>query len=478
LKNVRVHLQALVRMINLPTVLKTAILPGDTAERLFIATQVGEVLYIGDGVVKTFLNIREQVIRLGASGGGYDERGLLGLAFHPQFNENGLFYLHYSVAGTQGPGALSGTFQPDPCDLETLNLSWTNRESQYDHIDTVEEWILEPDGRVQQLRTLLNLRRPFANHNGVNSLNFSPETGRLVLTTGDGGSGYDPFHLSQNDMEIAGKVIEIDVAMDTFMVDPPVATRFDELPEPIQESLTVIVKGVRNIPGIAYQLINNQYIKYVGNVGQDLVESVFSFVQYNPVPVVQLVQTYGSDSASDREGFPYDGAALMNLGWPGWEGSFPTSIIRDCPGNMALKEKIFAYYSEAVVVSPFRLLPLISYFHQDSRWDKFAGTALTGVQPYMGNAIPDLAGKVLFTDFVRRGQPPAPVRGVLAYTDIRTDCKLNDFSIIDVDYNFGSQSAYYVGLGTNMDQTRLFLGVYGSANVTNLNQGTIFEITP
>ncbi|NLB18273.1 MAG: glucose dehydrogenase, partial [Syntrophomonadaceae bacterium] len=291
-------------------------------------------------------------------------------------------------------------------------------------------------------------------------------------------SGYDPFHLSQNDMEIAGKVIEIDVAMDTFMVDPPVATRFDELPEPIQESLTVIVKGVRNIPGIAYQLINNQYIKYVGNVGQDLVESVFSFVQYNPVPVVQLVQTYGSDSASDREGFPYDGAALMNLGWPGWEGSLPTSIIRDCPGNSSQNTKVCAYYDDAVILSTQRLLPLISYFHQAPRPDKFSGTALTGVQPYMGNAIPDLAGKVLFTDFVRRGQPPAPVRGVLAYTDIRTDCKLNDFSIIDVDYNFGSQSAYYVSLGTNMDQTRLFLGVYGSANVTNLNQGTIFEITP
>ena len=54
------------------------------------------------------------------------------------------------------------------------------------------------------------------NHNGVNSLNFSPETGKLVLTTGDGGSGYDPFNLSQDDMEIAGKIIEIDVGKNTF----------------------------------------------------------------------------------------------------------------------------------------------------------------------------------------------------------------------------------------------------------------------
>ncbi|NLT48437.1 MAG: PQQ-dependent sugar dehydrogenase, partial [Clostridiales bacterium] len=178
--NVRVHLQPIVGMINLPTVLKTAILPGETAERLFIATQVGEILYPGNAVIETFLDIREQVLRLGTSRGGYDERGLLGLAFHPEFSGNGLFYLHYSVAGTQGPGALPGPFQPDPCDPGTLNLRWTDREVRYDHIDTVEEWILEPDGQPRKLRTLLNLRRPFFNHNGVNSLNFSPENGKLV----------------------------------------------------------------------------------------------------------------------------------------------------------------------------------------------------------------------------------------------------------------------------------------------------------
>ena len=73
-------------------------------------------------------------------------------------------------------------------------------------------------------------------------------------------------------------------------------------------------------------------------------------------------------------------------------------------------------------------------------------------------------------------QPPA--RGVLAYTRVRTDGKLNDFSVIETDYNFGSQSAYYVSLGTNLDQTRLYLGVYGSMKVTDFNQGTVFEIVP
>ena len=42
----------------------------------------------------------------------------------------------------------------------------------------------------------------------------------------------------------------------------------------------------------------------------------------------------------------------------------------------------------------------------------------------------------------------------------------------------GLKSAYYVSLGTNLDQTRLYLGVYGSMNVTDFNQGTVFEIVP
>ncbi|PGL05477.1 glucose dehydrogenase [Bacillus cereus] len=472
---VKVRLQPIVSKINLPTVLKTAILPSESNERLFIATQIGEIFYIGDGEIRTFLDIRSRIIKLGKSeqggaGSGYDERGLLGLAFHPQFHYNGLFYLHYSLAETQGPGALSEPFKPNPCEPKTLNLKWIHRETQYDHIDTVEEWILQPNGQPQKRRTFLNIRRPFLNHNGFNSLSFSPETGALVLTTGDGGSGYDPFNLSQDDMEIAGKIIEIDVAKHTLINNPPVVTRFDELPSPIQETLTVIAKGIRNITGISFQRFYNQYIKYVGNVGQDLVESIFSFVHYRPIPVTQLVQaSLMMRSISDQEGF-------INLGWRGWEGDFPTSFIRHCSSTPTLDEKIIAYYDETVKTSVKRLRPFISYFHKGSRPDKFDGTALTGVQPYMGNGIPNLTGSIVFIDLAQKKGSNFPVRGGLAYTRPSIDGKLNDFSVIETDYNFGSQSAYYVNLGTNLNQTRLYLGVYESTNVTDLNQGTIFEI--
>ncbi|UYY98140.1 PQQ-dependent sugar dehydrogenase [Peribacillus frigoritolerans] len=465
---VKVGLRPIVSKINLPTVLKTTILPGDSIERLFIATQVGEIFYIGNGEIRTFLDIRPRILKLGASGGGYDERGLLGLAFHPEFYYNGLFYLHYSVAGTQGPGALSESFKPDPCDPKTLNLRWMDRETKYDHIDTIEEWILQANGQPQKRRTLLNLRRPFENHNGFNSLNFSPETGKLVLTTGDGGSGYDPFNLSQDDLEIAGKIIEMDVGKNLYINNPPIVTRFNELPTPIQETLMVMAKGVRNIPGISFQRFYNQYIKYAGNVGQRLVESIFSFVQYKPIPVTQLIQASFMNSQPDKEGF-------INLGWRGWEGAFPASIIRRCTDNPALGEKTIAYYNEAAALSGSRLQPLTSYFHEDSRPDKFGGTALTGVQAYMGERIPALTGSVVFTDLARKESQPQ-VRGALAYTTVRPNGEQNDFSVIQTDYDFGSQSAYYVNLGTNLDQTRLYLGVYGSMKVTDFNQGTIFEI--
>jgi hypothetical protein len=467
LKKVKVSLRPIVNKVNLPTVLKTTILPGDSMETLFIATQVGEIFYIQNSVIKTFLDIRPRIIKLGASSGGYDERGLLGLAFHPNFYYNGLFYLHYSVAGTQGPGALAESFKPNPCDPRTLNLKWINRDTQYDHIDTVEEWFLQSNGQTQKRRTLLNLRRPFLNHNGVNSLNFSPETGKLVLTTGDGGSGYDPFNLSQNAMEIAGKIIEIDVARNTFIKDSPIVTRFDELPVPIQGTLTVIAKGVRNIPGISFQRVYNRYIKYVGNVGQDLEEAIYSFIYYKPIPVTQLTSLMKSET--DKEGF-------INFGWRGWEGAFPTSIIRGCSANPTLDEKTVAYYNEAVETTSRRLQPLTSYFHKDPRLDKFEGTALTGVQAYMGNGIPDLTGSVVFTDLVRDEESGPPGRGVLAYSRVKIDGKPNDFSVIQTDYNFGSGSSYYVSLGTNLDQTRLYLGVYGSMNVTDYNEGTIFEV--
>jgi len=465
LKKIQVGLRPIVSQINLPTVIKTAILPNDTIERLFIATQVGEIFYIGNNTIETFLDIKDQILTLGTANGGYDERGLLGLAFHPDFTQNGLFYLHYSVAGSLGTKALQG-FNPDSCNPESFNLKWINRESQYDHIDTVEEWIYQPAIKPQKRRTLLNLRRPFFNHNGVNSLNFSPESGKLILTTGDGGSGYDPFNLSQDDFEIAGKIIEIDVDKNPFIYDPPIVSRFSELPISIQQTLTVIAKGVRNISGISFQKINNRYYKYIGNVGQDLVEAIYGFERYKTFPVVKLhdYQLY-----NEQQDF-------INFGWRGWEGAFPTSIVKQCSSDSSFDEKAIVYYDEAITTLFKRLPPLTSYFHNDPRPEYISGAAITGVQCYMGNSIPDLKGKVVFSDFAWK-KDITPLRGALGYTNNLANCILNDYGIIEINYQFRFPS-FYVSLGTNINQDRLFLGVYSSMSVTNPSKGTVYEIIP
>ena len=92
----------------------------------------------------------------------------------------------------------------------------------------------------------------------------------------------------------------------------------------------------------------------------------------------------------------------------------------------------------------------------------------------MGTAIPEPTGTVVFTDFSREDRSPA--RGTLAYTRVRPDFRMNEYSLIETNYDFNSEPAYYTCLGTNRDQTRLYLGVYGSSNVADPNLGTVFEI--
>lgn len=290
-----------------------------------------------------------------------------------------------------------------------------------------------------------------------------------MLTTGDGGSGFDPYNLAQKDLEIAGKIIEIDVSMMTSIQQPPAVTRFHELPVPIQETLTVTAKGVRNIPGISYQRNYNHYIKYVGQVGQALIESIFAYVNYKPIPVTQLVQASITNTKWNQKGF-------INLGWRAWEGNLPTPIVEDCSEDSDISKKTIAFYNEAIKMTGKRLQPLTSYYHEEPRRDKLGGTALTGVQAYMGHDIPALTGSVVFTDFARKGNDQGPSQGFLGYTRVRRDSIENDYSIIETDYDFGDTAAHYTSLGTNLSQTKLYLGVYGSMRVTDYNQGSVFEI--
>jgi glucose/arabinose dehydrogenase len=147
---------------------------GDGSERLFVVEQAGRILIVdaGELLAEPFLDISEEVL----SGG---ERGLLGLAFHPQFADNRRYFVHYTRAEDGASVIAEFRVSSDP-----------NRS--------------RPAGRA-----LLRVSQPFANHNG-GMIAFGPD-GFLYIALGDGGSAGDPGNRAQNPNVLLGKILRIDV---------------------------------------------------------------------------------------------------------------------------------------------------------------------------------------------------------------------------------------------------------------------------
>ena len=156
---------------------------GDT--RLFITLQDGMVV-IWDGtriLPEPFLDIRNLVL----SGG---ERGLLSIAFHPRYAQNGLFYVNYTN--------LQGHTVVARYSVQPQNPNRANTNSAL---------------------TILTINQPFANHNG-GQLQFGPD-GYLYIGMGDGGSGGDPGNRAQNLLDLLGKMLRIDVDSASPYAIPP-----------------------------------------------------------------------------------------------------------------------------------------------------------------------------------------------------------------------------------------------------------------
>ena len=147
---------------------------GDGSGRLFVIEQGGTIRIVEDGEVgsRPFLDVSDRV-----QAGG--EQGLLGLAFHPRFADNGRFFVNYT--DTSGDTVIA-EFQSRP------------------GADTA-------DGSSQ--RVLMKIEQPYSNHNGGH-LAFGPD-GYLYIATGDGGSGGDPQGNGQNKKALLGKLLRIDV---------------------------------------------------------------------------------------------------------------------------------------------------------------------------------------------------------------------------------------------------------------------------
>ncbi|XP_074548321.1 HHIP-like protein 2 [Halichoeres trimaculatus] len=160
---------------------------GDETHRMFIAEQVGFVwVYLPDGsrLEQPFLDLSGEVMTTPWLG---DERGFLGMAFHPKYRDNGRFFIYYSIQVNSK--------------LEKIRIS-EMKVSAYDMN------IADPYSE----RVILEIEEPAANHNGGQLL-FGLD-GYLYIFTGDGGKAGDPFGKygnSQNKSALLGKVLRIDI---------------------------------------------------------------------------------------------------------------------------------------------------------------------------------------------------------------------------------------------------------------------------
>jgi glucose/arabinose dehydrogenase len=212
--------------------------PGETDERLFVVEQSGLIKIIEDGTVldTPFLDATSQTTR-----GGGDERGLLGLAFHPDYEENGLLYIYH----TRGDGD-----------------SNQNVIAEYKVSDDPN--VVDPESR----RDVLVIDDFANNHNG-GTIAFGGD-GFLYFGSGDGGGGGDPQDNGQNVGALLGKILRIDVdSRDSGAYGIPPGNLKEENGNAAPE---VWDYGLRNPYRFGFDGCTGDL--YIGDVGQGTAEEI------------------------------------------------------------------------------------------------------------------------------------------------------------------------------------------------------------
>jgi len=199
--------------------------------RLFVVERPGliRVFTQSGAFLDTFLDISKQTSPTG-------ERGLLGLAFAPDYATTGRFYISYTNN--------SGDTRIARLTVDSENPNLADANSQED---------------------IFALDQPFSNHNGGH-IEFGPD-GYLYLGLGDGGSGDDPGNRSQNDQVLLGKMLRFDVSTPTGYAIPPTNPYVGEAPRD-----EIWAKGLRNPWCFSFDQLTGDL--YIADVGQELQEEI------------------------------------------------------------------------------------------------------------------------------------------------------------------------------------------------------------
>jgi glucose/arabinose dehydrogenase len=204
---------------------------GDGTNRMFVIEQEGVIRILQNEQLlpNPFLDIRTQV------NSGPNEAGLLGIAFHPNYAENGLFFINYTDNNRNSVvSRLKVSSDPNIADLTSENI-------------------------------ILQVRQPHANHNGGHLL-FGPD-GYLYIGFGDGGSAGDPDGNGQNVSTLLGSMLRLDVDNGNLYAIPPDNPYVDGsgLPE-------IWASGLRN--PWRYSFDRSTGDLYIGDVGQNQWEEI------------------------------------------------------------------------------------------------------------------------------------------------------------------------------------------------------------
>ncbi|OGO28284.1 MAG: hypothetical protein A2W33_03145 [Chloroflexi bacterium RBG_16_52_11] len=245
----------------------------DNSGRLFVLEQAGLIRIIENGALRSepFLDIRS---RVGSQG---NEQGLLGMAFHPRFAENGYFFTNYTDRDGNSNIARFSALPEDP-------------------------GIADPQSEMR----LMFIEQPYPNHNG-GSVVFGPD-GYLYLGLGDGGSAGDPQGNAQDTRTPLGKILRLDVDNgDPYTI--PVENPFAEGGTNPQGGLAEVwAYGLRNPWRFSFDRLTGAV--YIADVGQGSWEEV----NYLPLEAQSGVN-YGWDYREGRhpyEGRPPDGVTLVD----------------------------------------------------------------------------------------------------------------------------------------------------------------------